>query len=102
MRLLPSPSVGDLLTEDIRPRIATYRRITTPSTIRGPKSGTATSVPMPANDEVERRAVAPRSSEVDLSQSSIPSLAHRRRAPRSLEPIVRRLRYVSIECPGQQ
>jgi len=42
-----------------------------------------------SNDEVERRGVAPTQIETDLSQSSIPSLAHRRRAPRSLEPIVR-------------
>ena len=43
-----------------------------------------------SNDEVERRGVALPINEADLSQSSIPSLAHRRRAPRSLEPIVRR------------
>jgi hypothetical protein len=42
-----------------------------------------------SNDEVERRGVAPALIEADLSQSSTPSLAHRRRAPRSLEPIVR-------------
>lgn len=41
------------------------------------------------NDEVERRGVAPTSSEAVLSQSSTPSLAHRRRSPRSREPIVR-------------
>jgi hypothetical protein len=41
------------------------------------------------NDEVERRWASPTSDEVDLSQSSTPSLAHRRRDPRSLEPIVR-------------
>jgi hypothetical protein len=44
------------------------------------------------NDEVERRAVAPALDEDALSQSSIHSLAHRRRAPRSLEPIVKRQR----------
>ena len=43
-----------------------------------------------SNNEAERREVAPTSNEADLSQSSIPSLAHLRRAPRSLEPIVRR------------
>src|SRR5580658_4417410 len=42
-----------------------------------------------SNDEVERREVAPTSNEADLSQSSTPSLARRRRDPRSLEPIVR-------------
>ena len=42
-----------------------------------------------ANDEVERRAGASASNECTLSQSSTPSLAHRRRYPRSLEPIVR-------------
>src|SRR5258708_3725140 len=41
------------------------------------------------NDEVERREVALPSNEADLSKSSIPSLAQRRRHPRSLEPIVR-------------
>jgi len=33
------------------------------------------------NDEVERRAVAPAKNEAALSQTSIPSLAHRRRNP---------------------
>ena len=42
-----------------------------------------------SNDEVERRGVAPTKNEADLSQSSTASLAHRRRGPRSLEPIVR-------------
>jgi len=37
----------------------------------------------------ERRAVAQTPNEADLSQSSTPSLVHRRYAPRSLEPIVR-------------
>jgi hypothetical protein len=46
-----------------------------------------------ANDEVERRGVAPTSNEADLSQSSTPFLAYRRRDPRSLEPIVRPLRW---------
>src|SRR5271154_5551878 len=41
-----------------------------------------------SNDEVERRGASPASNEGTLSQSSIPSLAHRRRDPRSLEPIV--------------
>jgi hypothetical protein len=35
-----------------------------------------------SNDEVERRAAAPTHNEADLSQSSIHSLAHRRRYPR--------------------
>ena len=43
-----------------------------------------------SNDEVERRGAATMTNEADLSQSSTPSLAHRRRGPRSLEPIVRR------------
>ena|ERR1700722_4764316 len=42
-----------------------------------------------SNDEVERRGASPASNEGTLSQSSTPSLAHRRRDPRSLEPIVR-------------
>ena len=41
-----------------------------------------------ANDEVERRGASPTTNEADLSQSSTPSLAQRRRNPRSLEPIV--------------
>ena len=45
------------------------------------------------NDEVERRGIATPTNEADLSKSSIPSLAHRRCAPRSLEPIVRRTEY---------
>ena len=39
-----------------------------------------------SNDEVERRGIASSPNEAALSQSSIPSLAHRRRHPRSLEP----------------
>jgi len=42
-----------------------------------------------SNDEVERRGASPASNEGTLSQSSTLSLAHRRRHPRSLEPIVR-------------
>ena len=42
-----------------------------------------------SNDEVERRGVALTRNEAALSQSSTPSLAHRRCGPRSLEPIVR-------------
>src|SRR5271167_4822007 len=42
----------------------------------------------PSNDEVERRGVAPTLIEAHLSQSSTPSLADRRRDPRSLEAIV--------------
>src|SRR5580692_3241041 len=41
------------------------------------------------NDEVERRGASPASNEGTLSQSSTSSLAHRRRVPRSLEPMVR-------------
>jgi hypothetical protein len=41
------------------------------------------------NDGVERREVALATNEADLSRSSTPSLAHRRRMPRSFEPIVR-------------
>src|SRR5713101_8062440 len=41
------------------------------------------------NDEVERRGGAPTANEADLSQSSTPSLAHRKCDSRSLEPIVR-------------
>src|SRR5258706_7735258 len=44
-----------------------------------------------SNDEVERRGISPTTSEADLSRSSIFSFAHRRRDPRSLEPIVRSL-----------
>ena len=46
-----------------------------------------------SNDEVERRGASPASNEGILSQSSIPSLVHRRRDPRSLEPIVRTATY---------
>src|SRR5258708_20681897 len=42
-----------------------------------------------SNDEVERRGDALPTNEADLSRSSIPSLAHRKRDPRLLEPIVR-------------
>ena len=42
-----------------------------------------------SNDEVERRGIALPTNEAALSQSSIPSLPHRRRDPRSLEPMVR-------------
>src|SRR5260221_9617691 len=45
---------------------------------------------MSLNDEVERRGFALPLIEAALSRSSTPSLAHRRRDPRSLEPIVRR------------
>jgi hypothetical protein len=40
----------------------------------------------PSNDDAERRGVAPTSNEAALPQSSTPSLAHRRRGPRSHEP----------------
>jgi hypothetical protein len=50
---------------------------------------TATLDLMAPNDEAERRGVAPTTNEADLSRSSTPSLAQRRRGPRSLEPIVR-------------
>src|SRR6266403_2005582 len=42
------------------------------------------------NNEVERRGASPASNEGTLFPSSTSSLAHRRRDPRSLEPIVRR------------
>ena len=41
-----------------------------------------------SNDEVERRGNAPKTDGASLFQSSTLSLAHRRRGPRSLEPIV--------------
>src|SRR5260221_11563017 len=43
-----------------------------------------------SNDEVERRGAAPTSHEAELYRSLTLSLAHRRRRPRSLEPIVKR------------
>ena len=49
------------------------------------------------NDEVERRGASPASNEGTLSQSSTPSLAHRRRDPRSLEPIVRGRPRVTVK-----
>jgi hypothetical protein len=52
---------------------------------------------MAPNDEVERRGASPASIEGTLSQASIPSLAHRRRDPRSLEPIVRRHLLAPLE-----
>src|SRR5882672_12186945 len=51
------------------------------------ESKTARTSIMAPNDEVERRGCA-RSNEDALSQSSIPSLAQRRRHPRSLEPML--------------
>src|SRR5580698_1228474 len=45
---------------------------------------------MSPNSEVERRGASLASSEESLSRPSIPSLAYRRRDPRSLQPIVRR------------
>jgi hypothetical protein len=48
---------------------------------------------MASNDEVERREVAPTQNEADLSKSSIHSLRHRSSGPRSLQPIVRCLRW---------
>jgi len=42
-----------------------------------------------SNDQVERRGAASTTNKAGLSQSSTYSLAHRRRDPRSLEPIVR-------------
>jgi hypothetical protein len=50
-----------------------------------------------SNDEVERRGIATPTNEADLSKSSIPSLAHRRCAPRSLEPIVRGRLRVTVK-----
>ena len=49
------------------------------------------------NDEVERRGAAPTSNEADLSQSSTHSLSHRRRDPRSLDPIVRFTGAIPLE-----
>jgi hypothetical protein len=43
-----------------------------------------------SNDEVWRRVEPPMTGESDFSQSPTPSLAYRRRGPRSLDPIVRR------------
>jgi hypothetical protein len=43
---------------------------------------------MVSNDDVERRRVATTTNEAVLSKSSTYSFAHRRRHPRSLEPIV--------------
>ena len=53
------------------------------------------------NDEVERRGVAPQSNEGTSSPSSTPSLAYRRRDPRSLEPIVRRIANVNQDGPTE-
>ena len=44
--------------------------------------GSAAKVSWASNDEVERREVAPATNEDALSQSSTPSLAHRRCDPR--------------------
>src|SRR5258707_470958 len=49
---------------------------------------------MSSNDEVERRGASRASNEGTLSQSSTPLLAHRRRHPRSLEPLVRPSRFM--------
>jgi hypothetical protein len=49
-----------------------------------------------ATDEVERRRASPASNKGILSQPSTPSLAYRRRDPRSLEPIVRRCAWLKI------
>src|ERR1700722_19145349 len=46
--------------------------------------------PVPPNDVVERRGAWMTTNEDALSQSSIPSLTHRRRNPRSVEPIDKR------------
>jgi hypothetical protein len=52
-----------------------------------------------SNDEVERRGAALPANEADLSQPSIPFLAHRRCDPLSLEPIVR---AAPLAQPGAQ
>src|SRR5258708_36011873 len=54
-----------------------------------------------SNDEVELRGDALLSNEATLSHASTLSLVHRRRDPRSLEPIVRRRRhsYHDISSP---
>ena len=54
---------------------------------------------MLSNDEVERRGASPESNEGTLSRSSTPTMAHRRRDPRSLEPIVRRYRHTPCLMP---
>ena len=56
---------------------------------RSRMSPTARRTSCASNDEVERRRASPASNEGTLSQSSTLSLAHRRRDPRSLQPIVR-------------
>ena len=68
------------------PNPATYRVV--PSPIHSALRETNISIrescahpQMSSNDEVERRGVAPAQNEADLSQSSIPSLAHRRYDP---------------------
>jgi hypothetical protein len=76
-RRLPKPSVADSAEAGLRPATTKNRSATTPMMMSGPKTGMAISEPMPANDEVERRADAPTAIEAALCQSSIPSLAHR-------------------------
>jgi len=68
---LPSPADQDIA--DGSSRVACYREET--------------------NDEAEPREASPASIEGTLSQSSIPSVAHRRRDPPSLQPIVIRCRH---------
>jgi len=50
--------------------------------------GTPQTCHVRSKDEVEPREVAPTPNEADLSQTSTHSLAHRRRHPRSIEPMV--------------
>src|SRR5271170_686291 len=65
--------------ESLRPRKRLQiNKAATPRARRPPKMAPS---PMASNDEVERRGVAPTSNEADLSQSSTPSLAIRRRRP---------------------
>src|SRR5580698_1834932 len=89
---------------------ATYETTPVTSATRTQMEILARRLIMGPNDEVERRGASPASNEGTLSQSSTPSLAHRRRGPRSLEPIVRehayplfavglcRSRYNAIHC----
>lgn len=49
---------------------------------------------MPSNDEVERCAVATMQREYTFSHTSTPFLAHRRRDPRSLEPVVKLMKCI--------
>src|SRR5580704_15795789 len=79
---------------------ATYETTPVTSATRTQMEILARRLIMGPNDEVERRGASPASNEGTLSQSSTPSLAHRRRGPRSLEPIVRLLRSIVRQRPS--